>query len=129
MANEGRPLFFLGSLGAAIGFFAFSLVQSYPLALLLILRAGVLMSYFGTLQSALLIEAAGVESWARALGALTVAGGIQPLGVLAIGWLASLTSPSVALTAATLAGTVAIAGGRACFPDLLRYRTRLVSEH
>ncbi|MCL6646920.1 MAG: MFS transporter [Chloroflexi bacterium] len=126
--RRGGLVFFLGSLGAAIGFCAFSLVHSYPLALLLILLAGVLMSYFGTFQSALLIEAAGVEGRAKALGALTVAIGIQPLGVLAIGWLASLTGPSVAFTAATLAGTVAIAGSAACFPDLLRYRTRLVSE-
>jgi hypothetical protein len=118
-------LFAVGSFGAALGLFLFSLATAFPLALLLILSSGMLMSFFGTFQSVLLIEAAGLEGRAKALGALTVAIGVQPIGVLALGWLVGATSAAVAIPIATVVATAVIGAVAALFPGLLAHRSRL----
>ncbi|MFN8531985.1 MAG: MFS transporter [Dehalococcoidia bacterium] len=118
-------LFAVGSLGAAVALFGTSLATAYPVALALILLSGVLMSLFGTYQSTLIIEAAGLQDRAKALGALTVAIGVQPIGVLAIGWLASVTSAQLAIPIATLAAVVAIGIVALLFPGMVAHRSRL----
>ncbi|GIW07594.1 MAG: MFS transporter [Dehalococcoidia bacterium] len=125
--RRGGLLFAAGSFGAALGLFAFSLANVFPLALLLLLTSGLLMSFFGTFQSSLIIEAAGLEGRAKALGALTVAIGVQPIGVLALGWLAGTTSAAVAIPIATFVATLAIGVVAALFPGLLAHRSRLTA--
>lgn len=125
--RRGGLLFAAGSFGAALGLFLFSLATVFPLALLLIFASGMLMSLFGTFQSALLIEAAGLEGRAKALGALTMAIGVQPFGVLALGWLAGLVGATVAVPVATLVATLVIGIVAGLFPGLVRHHSRLVA--
>jgi hypothetical protein len=124
--RRGGLLFAAGSFGAALGLFLFSLATVFPLALLLIFASGMLMSFFGTFQSALLIEAAGLEGRAKALGALTMAIGVQPFGVLALGWLAGAIGATVAVPVATLVATLVIGIVATLFPALIRHRSRAV---
>ncbi|MCS6802851.1 MAG: MFS transporter [Chloroflexota bacterium] len=120
-------LFAAGSFGAALGLFLFSLANVFPLAMLLIFASGMLMSFFGTFQSTVLIEAAGPAGRAKALGALTVAIGVQPFGVLALGWLAGTLGAAAAIGIAAAVATVVIGVVAALFPGLVRHRSRLAA--
>src|SRR5205823_5965264 len=77
--------FIAGSLGTCVAFIAFSVTNMYVVSVALLFLAGVFVAFFGTLQSVLMIEVGGLAGRARALGLLTVAIGVQPVGVLGIG--------------------------------------------
>jgi predicted MFS family arabinose efflux permease len=85
---------------AAVLCFAFS--PWYIVSFLLLLIAGMGIACFATLQSTLMLLSAPADMRGRAMGTLILAIGIQPLGALQIGALASVVGApyATALTAA-----------------------------
>ena len=116
-----------GTLGTSLAFLSFAFSNVYALSAVFVFLAGVLEPFFGTLQGVIIMESAGVAARARALGMLTMAIGIQPLGVLAAGALASATSVTFPLRLwSGLAVLIAI-GAAFGAPVLRRHTSRAVA--
>ena len=124
-ASDGA--FIGGTLGTSLAFLSFAFSNVYALSAVFVFLAGVLEPFFGTLQGVIIMESAGVAARARALGMLTMAIGIQPLGVLAAGALASATSVTFPLRLwSGLAVLIAI-GAAFGAPVLRRHTSRAVA--
>ena len=81
------------------------LSHHYPLSVALQILAGAAFGAFSSMQPALIVNAVAPEQRARALGALAMAIGVTPFGILLSGALSSAIGPSLTLTGTT---TVAI---------------------
>jgi predicted MFS family arabinose efflux permease len=97
MVRQGR-VFALGSVGVLIGLILFSLSRSFFLSALSLFAVGCAAGCFGTLQSPLLLLSATPRMRAHTMGALMLAIGFGPLGVLQAGALASWLGPAHAVT-------------------------------
>jgi predicted MFS family arabinose efflux permease len=78
----------------------------YPLSLVLLLGASVGMGLFGSTQATLVMTVASEEVRGRALGLLSTAIGMLPLGMIALGELAEAFGAPTAVLSFTLAGAV-----------------------
>ncbi len=90
-------VFLIGSILGFIMTFCFSLTTSFALAYPFLLLLGICVAGFGTLQSIIVISSSSPDMRGRALGIVTLAIGFGPLGALAIGVLATATTPSYAI--------------------------------
>jgi predicted MFS family arabinose efflux permease len=77
----------------------------YPLSTVLLLGASVGMGFFGSTQATLVMTVAPEEVRGRALGLLSTAIGVLPLGMIALGELAEAFGAPTAVLSFTLTGT------------------------
>ena len=94
-------------IGSTLGFimtFCCSLTTSFALAYPFLLLLGICVAGFGTLQSIIVISSSSPDMRGRALGIVTLAIGFGPLGALAIGVLATATTPSNAIMIFSIIG-------------------------
>ena len=110
-AGGVRPLgliFLLGTLTAGLAVFLFSLSTVFVLSLAMLFLAGLGLSGFGTMQTTITASVVRPEMRARAMGVLTLAIGVMPLGMTYMGFLADrLGAPkAVALNSLACVGLV-----------------------
>ena len=104
--------FLIGSAGFAFLLLVASFIPSFLVMLLLLFLGGVGIAAFAAQQTALVILDAPPEARSRLLGLVTTCIGMGPFGVLAIGALADLIGPPLAISAmaaAALAGLFLVA--------------------
>lgn len=97
-----------GALVALVLLLPFAAANTYPLAVLCLLGAAVGGGFFGALQGVLVMTVVPAELRGRALGLLSMAIGVLPLGMLLLGEVAELvgTRSALALSAGTGALTL-----------------------
>jgi MFS family permease len=86
-----------GSTVALVFLFLFAAAGWYPLALVALVLAGLGISGFATMQSALVMMTAADEMRGRAMGLLSMAIGVLPFSMLALGAMAQAAGPSAAV--------------------------------
>ncbi|MEP3068656.1 MAG: MFS transporter [Parvibaculum sp.] len=118
--NRFRRIYLLGSILFVICILAFSLVTSYIAALFILAVGGFGIAGFAAMQSAIMFSEAPPEIRSRLMGILSVCIGAGPLGVLHVGWLASLIGGSAALSVIAIEGLAATALLVWCVPELRR---------
>ena len=108
-------------IGSAIGLcmaLAFSASQWFAVSLPLLILLGFGTAGFGTMQSTIVVISSSEEMRGRALGVISLAIGAGPIGALAIGALAELTSPSTAIMAFAVCGLISLAAVSALMPAI-----------
>lgn len=103
-----RRIYLLGSALFVVCIFVFSLQTTYSGALMVLVVAGLGISGFASMQSAIMFAEAPPEIRSRLMGILSVCIGAGPIGVLHVGWLADWLGGSMALTVISLEGLVAM---------------------
>jgi predicted MFS family arabinose efflux permease len=93
-----------GAFAAMLILVPFTQSRWYPLSLVLLLGASVGMGLFGSTQATLVMTVASEEVRGRALGLLSTAIGMLPLGMIALGELAEAIGAPAAVLSFTLAG-------------------------
>ena len=116
--NRYGTLFSMGASLMVASLFAFSFSTLYPLSILLLLVAGLGMSGFAVLQPVLVLQAVPPRIRGRAMGAIALCIGFNPLGILLVGQLADAWGPQAALATLTGIGLLVISGLRWLFPSL-----------
>jgi MFS family permease len=101
-------LYVLGSAGAFVFLIGFAAFDGYWLVFASLLVASGFVGMFGATQSALVMTSVGGEVRGRALGLLSMAIGMLPFGMAALGEVAELVGPRPALVAANLIGLVGL---------------------
>jgi MFS family permease len=104
LAGRGRLprpglLFAGGSCAMCVCLVGFALTRDFGLALALLGLSGLGQSAFGALQSTIILGATSEQLRGRAMGALTVAIGTAPVGLLEIGAVTSAVGAPLALAA------------------------------
>jgi MFS family permease len=121
--TQRRGLVYVGGCLVAMAFLAlFALLQWYPIALVLLICAGVGSSGFGTMQGVLVMAAAGQEMRGRAMGLLSMAIGGLPFGMIALGGVAQGIGAAPAVTASVIMGFATFAIWLWKFPEAGRIR-------
>lgn len=94
-----RPGFWFsfGSIAMALSLVAFALSPGFAWALVFLFVSGFGQAGFSALQSTIILRAADESLRGRGMGALTVAIGMAPLGLLEIGWLATFIGAPLAV--------------------------------
>ena len=105
-------IYLWGSLLFLVAIVLFSQSNTYWLTLVILFFAGMGMSGFATMQSAIMIYVSSPAMRGRVLGAVAVVIGIGPFGQLGIGLLANILDPA---TAVLITASVGIAGMVAVF--------------
>ncbi len=107
-------VFIGGSAAMSLMLMVFSQTTAFPLALAVLTLYGVVHSGFSTMQSGITLHAASPEVRGRAGGWLSMAIGTGPLGLLAMGSVASVLGPPLAVGGSAFCGllTVAAIAGR-----------------
>jgi MFS family permease len=90
-------IYMWGSLLFVIAIVLFSQSTTYWLTLIILFFAGLGMSGFATMQSAIMIYAASPKMRGRVIGSIAVFIGIGPFGQLGIGLLANILDPATAV--------------------------------
>ncbi|MCR9072421.1 MAG: MFS transporter [Alphaproteobacteria bacterium] len=103
-----RRIYLFGSALFVVCIFVFSLQTTYSGALMVLVVAGLGISGFASMQSAIMFAEAPPEIRSRLMGILSVCIGAGPIGVLHVGWLADWLGGSMALTVISLEGLVAM---------------------
>lgn len=101
-------IFIVGSAWMCLALIAFALSTNYQFSWVMLFLAGLGMSCFGTLQSAIILLAASDEMRSRVMGLLVLAIGSDPLGQLLIGSLAERFGPQLTLVGEASAAALAI---------------------
>ncbi|MEQ8586718.1 MAG: MFS transporter [Thalassobaculaceae bacterium] len=115
-----RRIYLLGSALFVACVLVFSLQTSYTAALAVLVVAGLGISGFASMQSAIMFSEAPPEIRSRLMGILSVCIGAGPLGVLHVGWLADWLGGSMALTVISIEGLVAMLLLVIAVPELRR---------
>ena len=84
----------------------FALAPWYAASAMFLVIASVGMGFFGSTQSILVMDSVSEERRGRALGLLSSAIGVLPIGMLAVGEIAEVFGASRAVTIAVLTGAV-----------------------
>ena len=100
---HGRILVLGGSL-ALLGLLLFALSPWYSLSFLMLLILGLGGSGFFTMQSTTILLSSSQEKRGMTLGVLSLCIGVGPLGILAIGGVATLVTPPVAISISSAVG-------------------------
>ena len=103
----------------------FSLSHWYPVSLPLLVALGFGASGFGTMQATIVMLVTRAEMRGRALGVVSLAIGAGPLGILAVGGIATATSPTFAVGVHAGVGVVALALVWLMMPSI---RQRIVTD-
>ncbi len=101
--RRGRA-YVIGSAGAFVFLLGFAGFDRYWLVFASLLVASGFVGMFGATQSALVMTSVGEEVRGRAMGLLSMAIGMLPLGMAALGELAELIGPRPALLVSNLIG-------------------------
>lgn len=99
-------LYVLGSYIAFAFMVGFALAPWYAASAMFLVIASVGMGFFGSTQSILVMDSVSEERRGRALGLLSSAIGVLPIGMLAVGEIAEVFGASRAVTIAVLTGAV-----------------------
>lgn len=99
-------LYVLGSYIAFAFMVGFALAPWYAVSAMFLVIASVGMGFFGSTQSILVMDSVSEERRGRALGLLSSAIGVLPIGMLAVGEIAEVFGASRAVTIAVLTGAV-----------------------
>jgi MFS family permease len=116
-------VFIVGTLTASVGVFLFSISQVYALSLVFLLFAGFGMGGFVTAQVAIPTAVASAYVRSRVMGVTVMAMGTMPIGMALLGYLTSLTGPSLALAMTTLFCALALLAVSAFQPGLRNFST------
>lgn len=103
--GRGRAYVYGSYLAMAFGL-GFAIAPVYALAAALLLVAASGMGLFGATQGVLVMEAVSEERRGRALGLLSSAIGVLPIGMFAVGEIAEATSASTAVLVSVICGAV-----------------------
>jgi MFS family permease len=115
----------LGTLFFMIGVIWFATLDTFLIAVAVLIITGFGHAGFSTTQSAIMFSAATPEMRARVLGVLAMCIGAGPLGVLNLGLLAAWLDASWAIIIMTAEGLVLLAIVVAIWPELYRGPRRL----
>lgn len=115
-------IFYFGSSFYILAVLAFSLVQTFPSALAVLLASGIGLAGFGSMQSALILAQSPPELRNRTMGVLAVCIGFGPLGILNVGFLADQFDPRTAVTIIGCVGFACMTVAGLRWPDLRRER-------
>ena len=114
---------FVASIAAGIvSVFLFALTSGAFLAGSMLVAIGMAVAIFSVMQNTLMYLLAPAHARAWILGLLSVAIGINPLGFLAIGWLADAIGPTNALIVMSLAGMAVFMACRRAWWALVTHR-------
>ena len=102
-------IYYFGSIFFLVCVLLFSRSEIYPLSLAMLWLAGFGMTSFATMQTTLVVASAAPEMRGRALGALSLSIGSNPLGALHIGLLASALGAPLATSISAAEGIVVLA--------------------
>lgn len=119
LVRRGRA-YCIGSMVAFVFLIVVAQARHYPVALVALLLAGIGTGFFGATQSTLVMTSVPLEVRGRALGLLSTAIGVLPLGMFALGELAELFGTRTAITASALTGGLAMALWVARHPQVAR---------
>jgi MFS family permease len=100
----GVKLYVGGTALGLVALAAFALCRFYPLALVALIVAGTGAAGFSTMQSALVVTTAPAALRGRMMGIVSMAIGVLPFAMLALGLVAQRTGPVIALAASCIAG-------------------------
>lgn len=112
--------YFLGTLFFMLGVLWFATLDTFLIAIAVLVIAGLGHAGFSTTQSAIMFSAATPEMRSRVLGVLATCIGAGPLGVLNLGLLATWLGASWAIVVMTCEGLVLLAIVAAIWPELYR---------
>jgi MFS family permease len=115
-----RLIYVLGSGLFILCILLFSLVDVYEMGVLILVVGGFGIAGFAAMQSAIMFSEAPSEIRSRLMGVLSVCIGAGPIGVMHVGWLASMMGGSTALTVIAIEGVVALGILIMKFPELRR---------
>ena len=113
-----RTLFSLGAMLMLAAVCSFALSSVYLLSLVLLVAAGVGISGFDTMKSTIVLQAAPPGVRGRVMGAMALAVGTAPLGMLLVGQLAQVIGAQAALALVTGTGFLVLSMLRWRFPEL-----------
>jgi predicted MFS family arabinose efflux permease len=112
--------YIIGSLGAMVLLVPFALSTVYPLSLIFLLLSGIGMGLFGSMQGTLVMTAVPDEVRGRALGLLSTAIGVLPVGMIGLGELAEVVGAPRAVTISVLTGATLTVIWIARHPQVLK---------
>lgn len=121
-------IFVIGSAWMCLALIAFAFSTHYQFSWIMLFAAGLGMSCFGTLQSAIILLSASDEMRSRVMGLLVLAIGSDPLGQLLIGSLAEQFGPQLTLIGEAGAALLAILLITLYLPGLRRQEEAPVVE-
>ena len=116
-------IYMWGSLLFLVGIALFSQSNTYWVTLIILFFAGIGMSGFATMQSAIMIYVSSPSMRGRVLGAVAVFIGLGPFGQLGIGLLANVLDPATAVLITSSIGIIAMVAVFFIYPILRNYRT------
>lgn len=120
--------YFLGTVFFMAGVLWFSTVDSFTVAVAVLIATGLGHAGFSACQSAIMFGAATPEMRSRVLGVLATCIGAGPLGVLNLGFLASWLGAGWGVTVMTAEGLVLMAIVAVIWPELYRDPRRLIER-
>ena len=117
--HHGR-LYTGGAILALLCLLLFAVSESYLLSAVALGVLGLGVAGFSTMQPTIVMLIAGEERRGATLGVISIAIGVGPLGALAVGGVATATSPSVALAINAAVGIVLVTLVLLAAPSLRR---------
>ncbi len=99
-----KSLYFFGSCLVMIGIFLFGLSENYIFSILIMILTGLGMGCFSTMQGTLPFIIAPTEMRARVLGLISVGIGMNPFGIILVGFLALKYGPSISIIICSIVG-------------------------
>jgi len=114
-------LFLGGSMAMCLTLTLFSMSRWFVLSWLLLVAEGLCEASFGAMQSTIILGLASDSMRGRAMGALTLAIGSQPLGILLMGSLAAWLGAPAAIAACAAVAGVLVVSVLVRVPDLRRH--------
>jgi MFS family permease len=117
VVKEGR-VFSLGGMLMLVCVFLFALSPIYSLSVLFVFLAGVGMSGFAIMQTAMVLKASPMETRGRAMGTVAMGIGVSPIGILIVGFLSERLGVQTALALLAIVGVIVVMFLRWRFPVL-----------
>ena len=108
----------LGSILMVVAIFIFSFSQIYAVSVMLLFLTGIGLSFFSTLQPVIVLQASPARMRGRALGAIALCIGFNPLGLILIGQMADRLGAQNALAILTGVGFFTLVCLRAWYRSL-----------
>ena len=99
-----KKIYFFGSFVFMVAITLFGLSNIYSLSIVILFLGGIGVGCFSTMQGTLPFLIAPQEMRARTLGLVSVCIGVNPIGIIFIGFIAALLSPTYALVISGLLG-------------------------
>jgi MFS family permease len=100
------PIYAIGSGLMLVSLLGFAFSEVYAISLVLLFLCGVGLSAFGVMQTSMVLHDSSVELRGRAMGAVALGIGFQPLGLLIVGQLSEIFGPQLGLGILTICGLV-----------------------